>query len=64
MNLQKFDFHTQGVRVVVVGGQPWFIGRDVAVVLGYANPQKAIRDHVDEEDRGVNESLPPPASRK
>lgn len=35
----------------------WLVGKDVAVALGYTNPQKAIRDHVDEEDKTVNESL-------
>lgn len=45
------------VRVTEVNGEPFFIGKDVAKVLGYTNPQKAIRDHVDEEDRTVNESF-------
>ncbi len=33
------------------------MGKDVALILGYTNPQKALRDHVDEEDRTVNESF-------
>lgn len=45
------------VRALEVDGTPWFVGKDVAEVLGYSNPQKAIRDHVDEEDRTVNESF-------
>lgn len=40
-----------------IGGQPWFAGKDVAMVLKYANPQKAIRDHIDEEDKTVNDSF-------
>ena len=32
-------------------GEPWFYGNDVAEILGYSNLGKAIRDHVDEEDR-------------
>ena len=32
-------------------GEPLFCGRDVAMALGYGNPQKAIRDHVEEDDR-------------
>lgn len=59
MNLQTFNFHTHGVRVVMLDGQPWFVGKDVAEVLGYANPQKAIRDHVDEEDRGGERIVTP-----
>lgn len=45
------------VRIIELGGEPWFVGKDVAEILGYSNPQKAIRDHVDEEDRTVNESF-------
>lgn len=45
------------VRTVEVDGEPWLVGKDVAQALGYSNPQKAIRDHVDEEDRTVNESF-------
>lgn len=43
------------IRTVDQNGEPWFVGKDVAAALGYGNPQKAIRDHVDEQDRGVNE---------
>ena len=45
------------VRALGIDGAPWFIGKDVAEILGYSNPQKAVRDHVDEEDRTVNESF-------
>jgi len=38
-------------------GEPQFVGKDVARRLGYVNPHKAVRDHVDEEDRTVNESF-------
>lgn len=43
------------IRTVTIDSEPWFVGKDVAVALGYSNPQKAVRDHVSEEDRGVNE---------
>lgn len=43
------------IRVVDIEGEPWFVGKDIASVLGYSNPQKAIRDHVDEDDKTVNE---------
>lgn len=39
------------VRIVEREGEPWFVGKDVAQVLGYANPSKAILDHVDDEDK-------------
>lgn len=45
------------VRTLTIDGEPWFVGKDVAVALGYTNPQKAIRDHVDAEDMTVNESF-------
>jgi len=45
------------MRVLEQEGEPWFVGKDVATLLGYTNPQKAIRDHVDEEDKGVNDSF-------
>lgn len=43
------------IRTVTINNEPWFVGKDVATALGYTNPQKAVRDHVLEEDRGVNE---------
>lgn len=45
------------IRALTIDNEPWFVGKDVASVLGYANPQKAIRDHVDAEDKTVNESF-------
>ena len=41
------------IRTVEINNEPWFVGRDVATVLGYSNPRKAIGDHVDDEDKGV-----------
>ncbi len=38
------------VRTLEIDGEPWFVGRDVATALGYAVPQKAVRERVDEED--------------
>lgn len=39
------------VRVIMQGEQPWFVGKDVAQVLGYSNASKAIIVHVDDEDK-------------
>ena len=47
------------VRTVLIDGEPWFVGKDVANILGYTNPLKAIRDHVFEEDKGMNEMFTP-----
>ena len=38
-------------------GEPWFVGTDVARRLGYKNPQKALRDHVDDDEKTLNESF-------
>lgn len=46
-------------RTVEINGEPWLVGKDVAAALGYQNPQRAIRDHVDEEDKGVTEMVTP-----
>lgn len=43
------------IRTLTINGEPWLVGKDVAVALGYTNPQKAIRDHVDVEDKTLNE---------
>lgn len=45
------------IRSMTIDGEPYFVGKDVAAALGYTNPQKAIRDHVDVEDKTVNESF-------
>lgn len=57
-NLQVFN-HTQfgEIRTVTINHEPWFVGKDVAIALGYGNPQKAIRDHVDSEDATMNDSF-------
>ena len=39
------------VRSTMIGGEPFFVGKDVAEILGYADPNKAIAMHVDEEDK-------------
>lgn len=41
------------IRTIEKDGEPWFVGKDVAVALGYERPTDATRKHVDEEDRGV-----------
>ena len=39
------------IRVVSIEDEPWLVGKDVAEALGYANPRKALDDHVDAEDK-------------
>ncbi len=45
------------IRTAEISGEPWFVGKDVAEILGYQNSSKALKDHVDEEDKLNNESL-------
>ncbi len=45
------------LRVMNINGEVWMMATDVARQLGYTNPQKAIRDHVDEEDKTLNVSF-------
>lgn len=39
------------VRTYMIKGEPWFIGKDIATILNYTNTAKAIRDHVDNDDK-------------
>ena len=39
------------VRTTTIGGQPYFVGKDVTDILGYQNGSRDINRHVDEEDR-------------
>ena len=52
--LKVFENPTFGqVRTVEIDGEPYFVGKDVATILGYSNPRDAISKHVDDEDKGV-----------
>ena len=41
------------VRTMEINGEPYFVGREVAMILGYKNPLDALAKHVEEEDKGV-----------
>lgn len=41
------------VRTLTIDNKPYFVGKDVAEILGYSNSRKALADHVDVEDKGV-----------
>lgn len=45
------------VRTTVINGEPYFVGKEVATILGYQNASKALNDHVDDEDKLNNVSL-------
>ena len=48
---KEFIFNDQQVRTVVRDGEPWFVGKDVADILGYKNQRDALAKHVDDEDK-------------
>ena len=52
---QNEEFGT--IRTVTIDNEPWFVGKDVAGILGYANQNEAIQDHVDEDDKLNSKTL-------
>lgn len=49
-NYPVFDFEGMNVRTLVINSDPWFVGKDVAQILGYRNTKDALAKHVDPED--------------
>ena len=62
--LQVFVYNGENIRTVNIDGEPYFVGKDIATVLGYKNPQEAVREHVDEDDKGMSEMLTPGGKQK
>lgn len=52
-DLQVFNFKNNNIRSLMINNDPWFIGKDVAVALGYNNPRDAIKKHVYEDDKNT-----------
>lgn len=52
------------LRIAEMNGEPWMVGKDVAIALGYADTARAVRDHVDPEDKGVVETPTPGGKQK
>lgn len=52
-DLQIFNFEDLPVRTLTVDEEPYFIGKDVAEVLGYSNTRDALNKHVDEDDKKI-----------
>ena len=57
--LKTFDFKQHQVRTITIDNEPWFIGKDVATILGYRDTSGALRKHVDKEDKGGVEMATP-----
>lgn len=58
--LTVFNYESSEVRTLEIDGEPWFVGKDVATILGYAKPLNALDTHVDEDDslkQGLTDSL-------
>lgn len=49
--IQLFSFEGQKVRTLKIEDEPYFVGKDAAEILGYAEPRRAVIQHVDKEDR-------------
>lgn len=49
--VQLFNFENHEVRSLLINSEPWFVGKDVADVLGYKNQNDALSEHVDGEDK-------------
>lgn len=63
--LQVFNHPQFGtVRAVEIQGEPWLVGKDVAESLGYTATEKAIRTHIDGDDKGVTEMDTPGGKQK
>lgn len=63
--LQVFKNQEFGsVRTLVVNNEPWFVGKDIAESLGYTATEKAIRTHIDGDDKGVTEMDTPGGKQK
>lgn len=57
--VQLFNFENHEVRSLLINSEPWFVGKDVAEALGYAEPRSAVSKKVDNVDRGVAEMETP-----
>ncbi|MCI9677977.1 MAG: Bro-N domain-containing protein [Oscillospiraceae bacterium] len=47
------------IRTVEINGEPWMVGKDVALALGYSNPRDALSKHVDSDDKGGSQIATP-----
>ena len=52
--VQVFNFKDNSVRTTIIGNEVWFVGKDIATALGYSQTSKAVREHLEVEDKGVS----------
>lgn len=56
----NFNFENKKVRSLLINDKPYFVGKDVAIILGYSKPRNAIQQHVDQDDalkQGIIDNL-------
>lgn len=51
--MQLFNFEGKGFRALKIDGEPWFVGKDLATILGYSNTRDALNKHVDDDDKNT-----------
>lgn len=62
--LQVFNFNNNQIRTLLINDEPYWVGKDIADVLGYERADNAIRSHVDEEDKLMHQISALGQSRK
>lgn len=62
--VKLFDFENNKIRTVMIDDEPYFVGKDVANILGYAEPRSAVSKKVDDEDRGVAKIATPSGTQE
>lgn len=50
-DLQIFNFDNQNIRTLLIDDEPYFVGKDIAEILGYSNTRDALAKRLDEEDK-------------
>lgn len=64
-DLQIFNSPEFGaIRTIEKDGEPWFVGKDIAVALGYEKPTDAVRKRIDVEDRGISKMETPSGAQE
>lgn len=51
--LTIFNYGNKGIRTTLINNEPWFVGKDVAEILGYKNTKDALISHIDEDDKKI-----------
>lgn len=57
--LKIFNYEDKKIRTQLINDEPWFVGKDVADILGYKDTANALKRHIDEDDKGVGEIATP-----